>query len=220
MQTTDTPQRPWLRHLYAGLSSLQLLLALLLLNFILLASPSIFSGIYDTLGFKESYSVHSHRIVSTLWQPESDFADLPRIGRLFHPKEVKHYEDVRTILQRCLILLGVTTALLLIQIRWIPWRLTLWYTTGTFIAIALSLVIWGLIDWKHLFTTLHWWLFQNDSWRLPKGCISLILYPYKVWQTTGAIFLISLLAQLLLPLGIHSLYKRMRFKSQMTPTVS
>ena len=80
---------------------------------------------------------------------------------------------------------------------------------------GITLAIWGLVAWRHMFRTLHWWIFQDDSWILPKGCASLILFPYSVWQMVGAVVIVTLF----LCLGMLSVLQIIQFKkAKKTPS--
>ena len=102
------------------------------------------------------------------------------------PVEQKHYEDVRGLLH-----LALAVSLLLIAILWLAQKLVEWrgvwaWALGVYVALAATFGIWSMISFRHLFRTLHWWIFQDNSWIMPKGSYSLFLYPHAIWKVAVA----------------------------------
>jgi uncharacterized membrane protein len=140
------------------------------------------------------YALDSTRISNALWSRES-YENVARKleGYVIGKKEQRHFEDVRKLLHKALgISLGLSLVLWMARkrIRWFTvWKMALIYL----IAQAITSGIWVSISWRHMFRTLHWWVFQDDSWILPNKCYSLFLFPHAVWQLSGALVLTGML---------------------------
>jgi len=85
-------------------------------------------------------------------------------------------------------------------------------TAVLLLLFALIAGVWGVYDWRNMFHTLHWWIFQNDSWKLPNRCYSLQLYPYPVWKKSIMLIFVFCFGfyMLLLSLAILIEWKRKR----------
>jgi len=140
-----------------------------------------------------------------LWSQES-YTEIS--GKLkayvLNEKEQRHFEDVRKLLRRAIYVVMASVSLLLLFRKSIAWKVA-WIYALIFYAIeGIIFWIWSAVAWRHMFRTLHWWIFQNDSWILPKGSYSLFLYPHSVWQMAGtsifvAFFIILLIGFILTP---------------------
>lgn len=184
------------------LCPLLLLLFLLLAGATMVAQPMIFKGLYSysmkdqpTLigdGMKIAEGLSGNRSYEKINKTLSNGS----IGE----REIYHFEDIRKKLRTARALaVASCVALLMIGVacaaRWLRVvRMSLLW----FGSIAVVATVWSVIHFRHFFRSLHWWIFQDDTWILPHGCYSLKLYPYAVWQTIGAVVLIGVLLLLLL----------------------
>lgn len=138
---------------------------------------------------KDTLYEDAYRISDALWtqQTYAQISNQLTIKKL-EAKEQKHFEDVRFLLKlAAAISLSLFTLLIYVRKK-VHW-LTTWRFTGIYLLVFGAIFgIWTAISWRHMFRTLHWWIFQNDSWILPENCYTLFLYPYSVWQT-AAVFL-------------------------------
>lgn len=184
------------------LCPLLLLLCLLTAGVAIVAQPAVFKVIYSYSmkdqpmlvedGMKIAKGLSGHRPYSKINKTLSRGS----IGE----REIYHFEDIRKKIRTAravslvscvgLLMVGVACAA-----RW--WRVLrmslIWFGSSAVVA-----TVWAMIHFRHFFRSLHWWIFQDDTWILPKGCYSLKLYPYAVWQTAGAVVLIGLLFLLVL----------------------
>lgn len=109
-------------------------------------------------------------------------------------REIAHYEDIRNKISMArgfaivsfifLVMIGVACSA--------QWRFVMKMTLAWFATVAVMTTIWAIIDFRHFFRSLHWWVFQDDSWILPDNCYSLMLYPYPVWQALGATLVVGI----------------------------
>jgi len=175
---------------------------------ILASTPFIWEPIYDYSmpeggKLKPEWREDAKTISRAFWNNES-YTDINEAFKktsqryTLHKKEIIHYEEVRDIIHFLFIPFTIGFFTLIIW-RWamkkpIRWRWSLGYVTLGGAALA----IWGTLAWRNMFRTLHWWIFQDDSWILPKNCYSLKLYPYAVWQTVGAVVLGALFLSLMI----------------------
>ncbi len=185
----------------------------LLSSFILITStPPIWETIYDTAvpkggKIKPEWRLDAKRISRAYWEDKS-YTEVNQslTSTRLYKKEIDHFTDVRKLIHLLVFPLGIGLSILIIW-RWvlkqpIGWFYSLLYTS----LLGITLAIWSIIAWRHMFRSLHWWIFQDDSWILPKGCASLILFPYSVWQMVGAVVLIALF----LSLGVLSVLQMLQ----------
>ena len=120
-----------------------------------------------------------------------------RIGK----REIDHFEDIRNKIgmARGVALLSSISLLLLGVACAARWGFVFRMSLVWFISTGVVATIWATINFRHFFRSLHWWIFQDDSWILPDNCYSLMLYPYAVWKTVGAAMMVGVF--LLLVLG-------------------
>jgi len=171
------------------------MVTLLSILIVLISTPPIWNLIYAKSmpqNMHQNFREDAQQISGAIWTSDS-YDDVnkelhvSRIRKLpiLGTKEVKHFEDVRSLVHffPYISLLGI----IILSV----WRLRLrqkikWhFSLGIFLITAGTLAIWGSIAWRHMFRTLHWWIFQDDSWILPKNCYSLLLFPYSVWQAAS-----------------------------------
>lgn len=184
--------------LRAFLIPLIALITLLSAIILIVSTALVWEPIYDLAlpegGKLKPESREDAKEISRAYWTGKSYSD---INKGFHfvrmrDKEVAHFEDVRALIHFLFIPLGVGLITLAIW-KWglkkrIPWFWSLIYMSF----FGAIMAIWGVLAWRHMFQTLHWWIFQDDSWILPKGCYSLHLFPYAVWQTVGTVVLGSL----------------------------
>ncbi len=115
-------------------------------------------------------------------------------------KEIYHYGDVRSLLGKARIVVGVCAGLVIVGFMWIGWR-NVWKSAfASFVLLGIILGVWMLIDWHSLFKSLHWVIFLDDSWKLPNTSYSLALFPHSVWQMAGGVIGGMVLIPLLIPI--------------------
>lgn len=144
------------------------------------------------------YLEDSRKISAGLWSGES-YATINKGLKAYFlvPVEQKHYEDVRALLRRALVLSAVLLAILLFARKRVEWREVWTWAMALYLALAAAFSIWSVISFRHLFRTLHWWIFQDNSWIMPKGSYSLFLYPHAVWKVAGAFVIVGCFLSLL-----------------------
>lgn len=183
---------------------------------VLVSLPPVWHPIYRvTMAEKLSrfekghlYARDSAMISDGLWSEESYGAIAGKLkGYMLGEKEQRHFEDVRKLLRKTLGLAICLSLALWIARKRFHWP-TVWkQALILFIGEAVVSGVWVSISWRHMFKTLHWWIFQNDSWILPNKCYSLFLYPHAVWQALGLIVFMGMLAVILGGYGVANLEK-------------
>ena len=166
------------------LSPLALLTAVLGSALLLTASPLIWPKLYTA---PADVSIHAQEdgetIAKNLWTT-TPYKEVSRSlkGRRLINDEIHHYDDLQ-IKFRELKNLVIITSLIAAIALYSRKRLPVTYLSLAWL-VLLSLIgtLWALIAWRHFFQTLHWWIFQDDSWLLPWGCYSLDIFPYLVWK--------------------------------------
>lgn len=139
------------------------------------------------------------RISDALWTKEDYGAVSVRLElRKLNAQEVEHYSDVRAMLAKAVWLvlgfglLGVVGCVLRGRKRVFYWAMAV-----AWLLLAIG-GVWAWVDWRGFFRTLHWWIFQDDSWILPDNSYSLGLYPYAMWQAVAIVLTVSVGTLLLL----------------------
>lgn len=178
---------------------------------VLVTLPPVWHSIYrvtmgETLSRFEHgrlYLKDSALISDGLWSKESYGVIAGKLkGARIGEKEQKHFEDVRKLLRTALYLSVGLSMVLWMARKHIHWP-TVWsHALFLFIGEALVSIIWIGISWRHMFRTLHWWIFQNDSWILPNKSYTLYLYPHAVWKALGTVVFSSLLVIILCGFGV------------------
>ena len=194
----------------------------LLSGFILIVStPPIWEAIYDMAvpeggKIKPEWREDAKQISRAFWGDKNYTEVNQELGSIrLGKKETDHFTDVRDLIHLLFfpLVIGLAT---LAAWRWGFQQPIRWYWSLLYMSLfGITLAIWGLVAWRHMFRTLHWWIFQDDSWILPKGCASLILFPYSVWQMVGAVVIVTLF----LRLGMLSVLQIIQFrKAKKTPS--
>ena len=189
------------------------LLSLFSAVLLLFSTPFIWEKIYlsdsvypssNATSMQRYFQQDGMRISDAYWQKKS-YEDVNKSLNfpVLKEKEIRHFEDVRQIIRNMFYPLIIGGILLTIWVVFLKKKIAWGMVLLQFAALGGCLATWGVINWRHMFRTLHWWIFQNDSWILPKGCYSLRLFPYAVWQT-AAIYLFATLTCLLVALFITS----------------
>lgn len=177
---------------------------------LLITTPLIWQKIYrNSMPENMHYKLKSDAftISDAYWQKRS----YEEVNKSLHlpllkEREIYHFEDVRKKIRSLIIpfILGVGCLIFFhfkkIYASW------LWIWLQLFV-ISLTLGIWGGVNWRNMFRTLHWAIFWDDSWILPKHCYSLKLFPYAVWQKAGVVLLASLISFLFL-INLFSFIRR------------
>ena len=196
---------------------LLVLSAIVLLGVYTVSQPTVFAFIYEQISVHEGGVQRDGVLIAKAMRGSESFELVNKrleAGRM-GPREIYHFDDVRNKLRASsLLMLGFFLCVLIssmaARIRWtrvIVSSIT-WYLT-----LAVASVVWVSISFRSFFRTLHWWIFQDNTWMLPKGCYSLQLYPYLVWQVLGAVVLSGTLLILIVPLIYNSILRR-RLKSR------
>ncbi len=169
-------------------------IAVLCLLCVLLSLPPVWNTLYSVTMHSELLSdkrgslyVKDASIISdALWE-STDFKEVSRKldGYWLGEREQRHFEDVRRLLRRALIVaVGLILALFLLR-KLFRWR-TVWSYAVIFCVVEVLLFgVWSMVAWRGMFRTLHWWIFQNDSWILPNNSYTLYLFSHEVWKVAG-----------------------------------
>lgn len=191
---------------------LLLLFFLLTAGIVILAQPVIFKPIYEYSMKDRPMLVEDGLKIAEGLTEEKAFTKINKtltrgkIGK----REIYHFEDIRNKIATArglaivssiiMVLLGVACSA--------QWRFVIKMTLIWFATVAVLATIWAILDFRHFFRSLHWWVFQDDSWILPDNCYSLVLYPYPVWQALGATLVTGLLMLLLLSIAVRVPHKK------------
>ena len=203
------------------------LLTLLSILILILSLPPVWDVVYRTAmpeSIHKLYAEDAKRISDGFWQPtpytqinqELNFTKYR--GNALGAKEIEHFEDVRAMV-RSLRYPAIIGLLFLALWRWLAKRPIQWHFSLLYLVlIGGTLAVWGAIAWRNMFRTLHWWIFQDDSWILPKGCYTLKLFPYAVWQLASIVVLsaLTLCIVLLLVAPLYRFLKRKKLRQQNT----
>ena len=153
------------------------------------ASPAVWEAFYQAPeklskhGYADGVKIAEHLWDDTAYSQVSTELKGGRLGR----REIAHYEDLQHKFSQLLSVFYISLALAIPVVFLRKVGRTLWLSLSWLAGISVAGFIWAMCDWKHFFHTLHWWIFQNDSWKLPWGCYSLQLYPYPVWKAACVI---------------------------------
>lgn len=184
---SSPPQTP-AQHLGHAFSGFILFIVILLFWITLVTLPPLWDFLYKMSMGQKGNVGDSAQVIRALWSGHS-FIDLSTqldTGKL-GTKEVAHYRDIRHGLYLGLLVLTLGGTYLLSFARGISWRhVTRWTLFFCLLLFAIG-ITWALLDWRHFFRTLHWWVFRDNSWMLPLDSTTLALFPYPVWQWTFSI---------------------------------
>jgi integral membrane protein (TIGR01906 family) len=115
---------------------------------------------------------------------------LPDGAPLFTAREVKHMDDVKTVVQAAMIALTVGAALFVV-LSALLWRteagraaLRGGLLSGAVLMLAAlgGLVVYVLLDWDHFFDSFHNLFFAEGTWRFAYSDSLLRLFPIRFWQ--------------------------------------
>ena len=183
---------------------LALVLLLVLGSVLVVSHPVVWEKVHRSAMKEKLKEVHyqdANRITGGLWtqEPYQDISDSLKFRKM-NKKEIHHYGDVRSLLGKARIVVGVCAVLVIIGFIRVGWR-TVWNSGFViFILLGIILGVWMMIDWHSLFKSLHWVIFLDDSWKLPKRSYSLGLFPHAVWQLAGGVIGGLVLILLLVPI--------------------
>jgi uncharacterized membrane protein len=187
---------------------LALVILLVLGSVLLVSHPVVWEKVHRMAMKEKLKEVHyedANKITGGLWteEPYQDISDSLKFKKM-NKKEIYHYEDVRSLLGKARIVVGVCALLVFMGVMWAGWRI-IWYSAfASFVVLGVILGIWMLIDWHSLFKSLHWVIFLDDSWKLPNTSYSLGLFPHKVWQLAGGVIGGMVLIPLLVPILLRN----------------
>ena len=181
---------------------------------LLISTPIVWEPLYQIAIPSETEEVYRSdaKLISQAFWNQSTYHEVNASlqGDQLSQREIDHFEDVRNLVHFFFIPLCAGLFLLVawkcFTKRAIQWHASLVY----FIILGGALATWGALAWRHMFRTLHWWIFQNDSWILSSKSYTLKLYPYSVWQTASiaVMGILFLLLSVLSVLSIRCLLKR------------
>ena len=186
---------------------LALVLLLVLGSVLVVSYPVVWEKIHRSAmkgKLKEVHYQDANRITGGLWtqEPYQEISDSLKFRKM-NEKEIYHYGDVRSLLGKARILVGICAVLVIIGFMRLGW-LTVWKSGFlSFILLGVILGIWMMIDWHSLFKSLHWVIFLDDSWKLPNTSYSLGLFPHSVWQMAGGVIGGLVLILLLVPILVR-----------------
>ncbi len=175
----------------AILAPLCILLTVLVGSILLIGSPLVWKLVYDAPSKLPASAQRDGEFIATnLWTEMSYTEVSERLeGRKLHIREIRHYEDLQKKFTQLGVILVVLLAVLLLMIRYPRLNRILWLSLAWLAILSMLGTAWALHDWKDFFRTLHWWAFQDASWKVPKGCYSTQLYPYIIWKKAALITL-------------------------------
>lgn len=177
-----------------------LLAVLLLLMAVFIAHPLVFHPLYRaTMETSPELLEDGLRIADGLWeeQPYAEIGTELRRGVLGQ-REIHHFEDIRHKLRvgGAFAAAGLGGLVMMVVVSGARPRRIAILALAWMVGLLLGSGIWAAVSFRHFFRTLHWWVFQDDSWILPTGCYTLQLYPYPVWQSAGVVLATGALATL------------------------
>jgi uncharacterized membrane protein len=187
---------------------LALVILLVLGSVLLVSHPVVWEKVHRMAMKEKLKEVHyedANKITGGLWtdEPYQNISDSLKFKKM-NKKEIYHYQDVRSLLGKARIVVGVCALLVFMGVMWAGWRI-IWYSAfASFVVLGVILGIWMLIDWHSLFKSLHWVIFLDDSWKLPNTSYSLGLFPHKVWQLAGGVIGGMVLIPLLVPILLRN----------------
>lgn len=183
---------------------LALVILLVLGSVLMVSHPVVWEKVHRSAMQEKLKEVHyqdANRITGGLWTQESyeKISDSLKVRKM-NKKEINHYEDVRSLLGKARIVVGVCAGVVFIGFMWAGWRRV--WNSGFIIFVLLGIIlgVWMLIDWHSLFKSLHWVIFLDDSWKLPNRSYSLGLFPHAVWQLAGGVIGGLVMIFLLIPM--------------------
>ena len=193
---------------------------------LLLSTPLIWGYIYkssttsptkEITSIQLSFQQDGMKISNAYWQNKS-YKEVNKSLNfpVLKEKEIRHFEDVRNIIRGMFYPLITGVLILLTWVLFFKEKISWGMVLLQFGVLGGCLATWGIVNWRHMFRTLHWWVFQNDSWILPKGCYSLRLFPYAVWQT-AAMYLFATAAFILITLFATSVLFRFKYVKTSEP---
>jgi uncharacterized membrane protein len=192
--------RNWMISIYG----LALVILLVLGSVLMVSHPVVWEKVHRSAMKEKLKEVHyqdANRITGGLWTQESyeKISDSLKVRKM-NKKEINHYEDVRSLLGKARIVVGVCAGVVFIGFMWAGWRRV--WNSGFIIFVLLGIIlgVWMLIDWHSLFKSLHWVIFLDDSWKLPNRSYSLGLFPHAVWQLAGGVIGGLVMIFLLIPM--------------------
>jgi uncharacterized membrane protein len=192
--------RNWMISIYG----LALVILLVLGSVLMVSHPVVWEKVHRSAMQEKLKEVHyqdANRITGGLWTQESyeKISDSLKVRKM-NKKEINHYEDVRSLLGKARIVVGVCAGVVFIGFMWAGWRRV--WNSGFIIFVLLGIIlgVWMLIDWHSLFKSLHWVIFLDDSWKLPNRSYSLGLFPHAVWQLAGGVIGGLVMIFLLIPM--------------------
>lgn len=183
---------------------LALVLLLVLGSVLVVSYPVVWEKIHRSAMKEKLKEVHyqdANRITGGLWtqEPYQEISDSLKFRKM-NEKEIYHYGDVRSLLGKARIVVGICAVLVIIGFMRLGWQ-TVWKSGFlSFILLGVVLGVWMMIDWHSLFKSLHWVIFLDDSWKLPNTSYSLGLFPHSVWQMAGGVIGGLVLIMLLVPM--------------------
>ncbi|MFK7910517.1 MAG: DUF1461 domain-containing protein [Akkermansiaceae bacterium] len=173
---------------------------------LVVAQPTVFKSIYGyAMSAKPEMLDDGLLIAEELsgTQPYTEINKNLSGGRL-GKREIYHFEDIRKKLLTAKVVAVVSlVGMLLVGVACSArWKRVATWSLIWFVSIIIASAVWAVYSFRHFFRTLHWWVFQDDSWILPKGCYSLRLYPYAVWQVSGVVLAGVVLILLAISCGV------------------
>ncbi|MFC4992948.1 DUF1461 domain-containing protein [Rubritalea tangerina] len=195
------------------LSPIALLVAILGGALLVVASPLVWSCLFEAPEGISDYAQEDGELIAYhLWteKPYSEVSEELK-GMALIPREIAHYEDLQEKFQELIkvvglgALVGLAGVFLSRRPRRVLLSSLLWLVGG-----AGAAGVWSLIDWRGMFRSFHWWIFQDDSWILPWSSYSLKLYQYSVWKSAMIWMVVISVVFYLVLFIILSIWRRVR----------
>lgn len=115
-------------------------------------------------------------------------ARLPSGVRAFEPEEVRHMEDVRSVVRGALALWLISVVALAGSLAWLkrrhlPGTVQLVVRRGALATVValLAVGLFALVAFDTFFRSFHELLFEPGSWQFPADSTLLALYPTRFW---------------------------------------
>jgi uncharacterized membrane protein len=169
-----------------------ILLAVLISSVLLVASPMVWKSMYEAPEKLPATAQADGEIIAVNLWSNTPYAEISKTlsGGKLHPREIHHYEDLQKKFTQMSVAFLLLAAVVLCALRSPRFHKMLWLSVAWLVVISIAGTAWALHDWRDFFRTLHAWIFQNDSWKLPNGCYSLQLFPYPVWKKAMLVMMI------------------------------
>lgn len=145
-------------------------------------------------------NIHDREQLDDTLRKINDGRDVSKLSERFVLDEdaIGHLDDVHAVLVRTgLVIACIVFVALLLGVICGLWKGM--FLVGDMlleagiltIAIMVSCIVFGLVNFNALFDLLHSMLFEQGSWMFPADSLLISLYPQRFWMTMGAVWAIT-----------------------------